>query len=239
MRKPIRLSVYFITIILCAWVAFSANAADDPKIYTRNNVLAAGNYNDGFGSSDITLIIQLEVDGNIIFDEGAEVKYLVPDADAPRWTEPNFDDSGWTDGITSVGYADGDDNTQIQGGAVASVYTRYEFDIPNASSVTEVTFRADFDDSYILWLNGVEIARTDNIATLSPVGEIPAWDVSSEQWSMQHIEATTLPAGQPNDARWNQGSIGVHTIAVKFSGPDGLFVEPQGNLIATWGSLKN
>lgn len=37
--------------------------------------------NDGFSSSDMTLIIQLTVGKDVIFDEGFEVKYHVPDKD--------------------------------------------------------------------------------------------------------------------------------------------------------------
>ena len=106
-QKP-RLFLIFVVLIVAST---SAHAA--PQIFTIGNVLAAGNYNDGLSSSDITLIIQLEAGGNIIFDEGAKVKYLVPEADVAGWNEREFDDSNWEDGITGVGYGDGDDNTEI------------------------------------------------------------------------------------------------------------------------------
>jgi len=75
-----------------ASLAVTAVAQDAP-IYATGNVLAAGNYNDGTGSSDITLIIQLEAGGSVIFDEGAAVKYHIPTADVDGWTLQGFDDS--------------------------------------------------------------------------------------------------------------------------------------------------
>ena len=120
---------------IAACLATTAVAFDTPSIFTQANILAAGNYNDGTASSDITLIIQLEAGGKIIFDEGADVMYHVPTEDVDGWTLPEFDDSDWEEGITSVGYSDGDDNTEIVGGAVNSVYTRYNFGIPGARDI--------------------------------------------------------------------------------------------------------
>ena len=165
-------------LCLCCTFASLAYAFDTPKLFTKDNVLAAGCYNDGFSSSDMTLIIQLTVGNDVIFDEGFEVKYHVPDEDVDGWTELEFDDTNWKKGITSIGYGDGDDNTEIKSGEVGSLYTRYHFDVPKATTSKKIMFRIDYDDSYIFWLNGVEIARSANIATLSPIGEIPAWDVS-------------------------------------------------------------
>ena len=56
---------------------FLLNAAGTPKIYNRNNILTAGNYNGGGSSSDITLITQIEANGEILIDEGHKVKYSV------------------------------------------------------------------------------------------------------------------------------------------------------------------
>ena len=143
----------------------------------------------------MTLIIQLTVGKDVIFDEGVEVRYHVPDKDVEGWTELEFDVKSWKKGITSIGYGDGDDNTEIKSGEVGSLYTRYHFDVPEAVTSKKVMFRIDYDDSYILWLNGVEIARSANIATLSPAPEIPAWDVSKIVDSMPDVEATKVPKG--------------------------------------------
>ena len=223
-------------------------AADTPKLFSKDNVLAAGCYNDGFSSSDMTLIIQLTVGNDIIFDEGVEVKYHVPDKDVDGWTELEFDDKSWKNGITSIGYGDGDDNTEIKAGEVGSLYTRYHFDVPKATTSKKIMFRIDYDDSYILWLNGVEIGRSANIATLSPVGEIPVWDVSKIVDSMPDVEATKVPKGKPNKDRWKRAvtprdrdvseTIHEFEIDVKFGGGSGLSVEAADKLTTAWARLK-
>jgi hypothetical protein len=226
-------------LLLFAWVTSSVDAAkDEPKLYTTNNVLAAGNYNQGTSSSDITLIVRIDAGGEIVVDEGHEVKYIVPQEDAEGWTEMEFDDSDWQDGISGVGYGDGDDNTEVVRGQVASIYTRYYFDVPNASNLDEIAFYVDYDDAYILWLNGVEIIRTANVAVLSPVGEVPNWDVSAVRGTMGGHGSAEMPKGQPNDARWKAGKIVTTIVGVEFGGQSGFPVEPQGKLTTTWGHLK-
>ena len=235
-------------LCLCCVFASLSYALDTPKIFTKDNVLAAGCYNDGFSSSDMTLIIQLTVGKDVIFDEGVEVKYHVPDEDVDGWTELEFDDTNWKKDITSIGYGDGDDNTEIKSGEVGSLYTRYQFDVPEAVTSKKVMFRIDYDDSYILWLNGVEIGRSANIATLSPVGEIPVWDVSRIVDSMPDVEATKVPKGKPNKDRWKKPvtprerdvheTIHEFEIDVKFGGGSALSVEATSKLTTLWARLK-
>ena len=226
-------------------LAANAVAQGTPTILATGNVLAAGNYNDGTGSSDITLIIQLEAGGSVIFDEGADVMYHIPTADVDGWTLPAFDDSGWEAGISSVGYNDGDDNTEVPNGA-NSIYTRYHFDIPGAQDISSITLRIDYDDSYILWLNGVEIARSANIATLSAAPEIPAWDVSKTVDSMPDVEATKFPAGKPNSDRWGATVTPfdqdvhetIHEIQVAVEFGSASAVKANGKLAAVWADLR-
>ncbi len=92
------------------------------------------------------------------------------------WNTPGFDDSSWLLGGTSIGYGDGDDLTvlrdmrrisddpetpdidEMQPGYV-SVYLRHEFEITDVADVDQLIFRVDYDDSFVCYLNGSEIAR--------------------------------------------------------------------------------
>ncbi|MCH8294744.1 hypothetical protein IH992_26970 [Candidatus Poribacteria bacterium] len=242
MFKQIQATIILV-LLLSIFMAFSVNAAE-VKLYTKNNILVAANQNDGLSSSDISLQVQIEVNGKIVVDEGHEVKYLAPDRDErkkkmPALHEPKFDDSKWEDGISGVGYDDGDDNTEIPGGDVAVIYTRYRFDVPKASSAKKIITRADYDDGYLLWLNGVEIARSPNLEVISKVGEIPDWDLTAPRGKMQNHGATQLPKGNPNKGRWGDAKIAVVEVDVTFGGTDGLPVEPRGKLTTTWGQLKS
>jgi hypothetical protein len=74
-----------------------------------------------------------------------------------NWFQPGFNDSGWQQGRGGVGYADGDDRTTIS--PVLSVFIRKKFTITNADKIVRALLHADFDDGFIAYLNGVEIAR--------------------------------------------------------------------------------
>jgi len=223
MLKQTETKMILVAIFLCAWVVVSADAVD---LYLEDNVLAAANYNDDISSSDITLIIRIEAGGDIVVDEGMPVGYIIPQADIDGWTEVAFDDSGWRGGLSGVGYGDGDDNTETRG-AAASIYTRYYFDVPNAESINSIRVLVDYDDGYILWLNGEEIGRSPSIESVSPVGDVPAWDVSAGG-DMGGHGATELEAGTPNETRWSSGEIAEHIVSFDFGGqrPAGSAGEP-------------
>ena len=76
-----------------------------------------------------------------------------PSAD---WYLPGFDDSSWNEDTASVdvGYLFNElpPNTK-------SLYLRYHFNMDNAKSAFPLNFSADFDDGYIVYLNGREVAR--------------------------------------------------------------------------------
>lgn len=205
-------------VLVSVWMVSSTSAAD-PELFLKGNVLAAGNYNDGAGSSDITLIIRIEAGGEILVDEGMVVGYIVPDEDIDDWIETDFDDSDWNRGVSGVGYGDGDDNTGVRSGNVFSVYTRYYFDVPNANIIDMITVSVDYDDGYILWLNGEHIGGTVG----APGGEAPAWNTNGGGHG-----ATELDAGKPNEARWDAAGIEKFDVPVDFGGqmPEGSAGKP-------------
>ena len=87
-------------------------------------------------------------------------KYRVGDSEPPSdWFETNFDDSTWDEGQGGIGYGDGDDNTNIS--STISLYMRKDFDIVDISHLEMALFHADYDDGFIAYLNGVEIARAN------------------------------------------------------------------------------
>jgi len=73
------------------------------------------------------------------------------------WREINFDDNSWLEGPGGIGYGDDDDGTIIN--PVTSVYLRLKFSIHNLTQIEKVLLLSDFDDAYVAYLNGVEIAR--------------------------------------------------------------------------------
>lgn len=95
-----------------------------------------------------------------------------------NWAILGFIDSGWEMGPSGFGYGDDDDNTILDAGNppamlnnYASIYIRRTFNVVNVAAVTSVTLSVDYDDAYVCYLNGAEVARSANIS-----GTPPAFD---------------------------------------------------------------
>ncbi len=219
----------FIYLISYSVSAAPIKSAEEVPLATGKNVLAAMVVNDASGSSDLTLIIQLKADGDIVLDEGHECTVIMPtenipdDNDPIGWTQPEFDDSDWQVGIYGIGYADGDDNTIIGNGSHAALYSRALFDINNAANVSDFEIGVDYDDAFVIFINGVEVARESG----TDIPEIPEWDSWSDKGSGHSHEASK--SDPPNYSRV--------TLPVKLTS---IFaVDGADKLAATWGGLKN
>ena len=225
-----RVTILSIVILLVCMVSFSEAALEATgnvaPLYPGNNILAGGAFNDSAGSSDLTLIIQLTADSAILIDEGSACKVIQPlenipsDGDPRGWTEFGFNDSSWDDGVLGIGYGDGDDNTVIGDGSHAAVYCRAPFVVDSPGSVGSLTLGADYDDACVIWINGVEVARTPD----TDIPDEPEWDSWSDQGSGQSHEASK--ANPPN----------YETVDLKFEMSSA--VRPQDKLTVLWGGLK-
>jgi len=98
-----------------------------------------------------------------IIREGDNWKYKIGDASIPsNWIDLSFDDTGWSEGPSGFGYGDGDDATIINN--LGSIFIRKKFEIEDTSAVLSVVLHVDYDDAFVAYLNGREIARA-NIGT--------------------------------------------------------------------------
>ncbi len=101
----------------------------------------------------------------VLFDFGAEWSYLPgrePPSDPPNaWREPDFDDSGWLVGETGIGYADADDATLLDDmeGNYTTVYLRRTVDVGSLAEVFAAVLSVDYDDGFVLYVNGTEVVR--------------------------------------------------------------------------------
>ncbi|MCZ6795751.1 MAG: CotH kinase family protein, partial [Planctomycetota bacterium] len=77
------------------------------------------------------------------------------------WTELDFEDRGWPVGPSGFGYGDGDDATLIDDmrDRYPTVFVRRKFRIEDAAAVETLTLWVDYDDGFVAYLNGREIAR--------------------------------------------------------------------------------
>ncbi len=102
-----------------------------------------------------------------IFGEGESCPYLVPDRDLGTvWQEIGFDDSDWEIGEPGFGYEDDDDITILPYGT-QSVYMRIEFTVQDISDITDLYFDVDYDDGFVAYINGTEVARENVVDPIS------------------------------------------------------------------------
>ncbi|MEY3425428.1 MAG: hypothetical protein RL679_786 [Bacteroidota bacterium] len=95
-------------------------------------------------------------------------KYIVPNASTSQnWIQPSFNADAWSSGQGGFGFGDGDDNTSIPSNSI-SVYHRISFTILDVSQITRAILNMDFDDGFVAYLNGVEIARNGIVSNGQP-----------------------------------------------------------------------
>ena len=95
-----------------------------------------------------------------IIPRGTEWEYLVPSSEpADSWKYPGFDASSWNIGKSGFGNGDNDDSTVINN--IISVFIRKEFYISNLPEIGEMVLSIDYDDGFIAYINGHEIARSN------------------------------------------------------------------------------
>jgi hypothetical protein len=118
-------------------------------------------------ASATTINIDGGSDGNNIIAPGESWKFFKgtepPSNPLEAWTAVDFDDSQWRTGPSGFGYGDNDDATvfnDMQGNYV-SVYIRKEFSGSSFSPDDVLTLEVDYDDGFIAYLNGVEVARAN------------------------------------------------------------------------------
>ncbi|OAV43527.1 CotH kinase family protein [Lewinella sp. 4G2] len=97
--------------------------------------------------------------------DGDECRYVVPTSDVSTdWVNTDYDDSAWTRGRTSIGYGDGDYATQLNAGTL-SVFVRQTFTVADPATIEELILNVDYDDGFVAYLNGTEIARANMVGT--------------------------------------------------------------------------
>ncbi|MCA9527709.1 MAG: CotH kinase family protein, partial [Myxococcales bacterium] len=122
-------------------------------------------------------------------DWGALWRYLPVEAQQdPFWPQPGFDDSGWPEGPSGFGRADNDDATVV---ATHTIYVRHTFEVTaeEIADLQALLLHVDYDDGFVAYLNGVEVAR----ALLGAPGVAPA----PQQFADAAHEAVLVAGSQP------------------------------------------
>ncbi len=123
----------------------------------------------------LLLLISLSINLNTLFSQNInhwemlvaadDTWHYFPGISEPpvNWPNIDFEVSSWELGRGGFGYGDGDDGTTIN--PVASVYIRLNFNIIDLENISRAILHVDYDDAFVAYLNGHEIARA-NIGTI-------------------------------------------------------------------------
>ncbi|QQS35384.1 MAG: CotH kinase family protein [Ignavibacteriales bacterium] len=115
-------------------------------------------------------------------------KYRLGVSEPPvEWKNPGYNDQSWSSGPSGFGYSDGDDSTVLP--AVNSFYLRKIFNVQDISTIVAAVLHVDYDDAFVAYLNGIEIAR----ANIGETGIPPAYSASADSAT----EAVIYQGGNP------------------------------------------
>jgi hypothetical protein len=142
---------------------------DDPFQWVfPNSIVNPGEYLLVFASGKDRR--ETPLNWNTIISSGDNWKYLVPTTEpTSNWRVNTFPDTNWLTGKSGFGFGDNDDATEVT--VLRSIFLRKKFTISDVASVQKLVLHMDYDDGFIAYLNGVEIARSQMN------GVLPRFDV--------------------------------------------------------------
>lgn len=173
-----------------------------------------------------------------LISAGAEYRYLTPEQPIDiSWTESGFDDTDWGVGSSGFGFGDDDDATLLDEDSV-SVFLRTDFTIESLADVTGLVLHMDYDDGFIAYINGVEIARAnmeddafdalaqpDHEATLFQNNTIEAFVVDMSNNPLREGE-NTLAIQVHNASIGSSDLSAIPVLSVGFQTPSEVGVAP-------------
>ena len=105
---------------------------------------------------------------DLIVNSDDVFRYWSSNSGAPDagWRNTGFDDGAWESGQGGIGYGDNDDLTEID--ACNSVCIRKSVTVGDSSTWAAAWLYIDYDDAFVAYLNGTEIARSAGFADAFP-----------------------------------------------------------------------
>ncbi|MEN8773953.1 MAG: lamin tail domain-containing protein [Akkermansiaceae bacterium] len=129
---------------------------------SRTLTIILGAVLSGFASGDVVIneIAATHTPRNLRWDENDQAYAGA----GPAWWTMSFDDSRWESGNLPVGYSLGSISTDLGAdlrNVSPSFYVRktFEVSLSEASSSAPMVLGINYNDGFIAWINGVEVAR--------------------------------------------------------------------------------
>ncbi|MFN0130876.1 MAG: Ig-like domain-containing protein, partial [Verrucomicrobiales bacterium] len=135
----------------------------------RHEVHVVASWNAGAATSSKVGFV-VEPPPATLVPADANWRYRAVASAAPAgWQTASFDDSSWVAGPAPLGFGEGDEATVIPSGTPTNrpitSYFRHRFFVEDPRAVSELTARLIRDDGALVWINGVEVIRSNLPAT--------------------------------------------------------------------------
>jgi hypothetical protein len=113
------------------------------------------------------------------------------------WKENAFDDSAWSAGPAELGFGDGDESTVLTAGHPC-YYFRRAFWVDDPAAFAELELQLLRDDGAIVYLNGVEVLRSNMPGTVSysTYASVGIVDAGELVWTTIPVNAAGLTSGK-------------------------------------------
>jgi hypothetical protein len=99
-------------------------------------------------------------------------RYFIGNQEPPaNWRMDNFNDSNWLKGRGALGYGENNINSTVPDSTL-SIYILKHFNIADSSKIQVGVLNIDYDDGFVSWINGVEVAREN----LGNTNDLPAFN---------------------------------------------------------------
>jgi hypothetical protein len=125
------------------------------------------------------VLLTFQVEAQIEFSYHSTYAYLKGKDAATlgsNWMSTGFDYSGWSSGNAPFRYGDGTSGVELTDmqNSYSTIYLRSTFECANKDLIKELTISADYDDGFVIWINGVVALSHNAPASLAYNAFAPA-----------------------------------------------------------------
>ncbi|MBN1672820.1 MAG: lamin tail domain-containing protein [Kiritimatiellae bacterium] len=146
----------------------------------------------------------------VLVAKGADWRYMPGTAEASSpaaaWRGAEFSDSAWLSGAAPFGYGPLVYGTRVgMAGKFTSLFLRKPFTLTRPAQVSELRLNVDYDDGFIVWINGQEVARVnvqdgpvayDEVCSGYVTGSSASWSAGISGGALPVLGATNVLAVQ-------------------------------------------
>ena len=163
---------------------------------------------------DISYGNSTKVSDTSVISSSSSAKWLIPEDSVQDWNKTDYDDSLWNTGTLGIGYDISSDydpffETDVRAqmrDTQTSLYIRAPFQIKNPELVSNIELKMNYDDGFIAWINGKQIASSNAPA----IAEWNARATSSHRDS-EAVQKLTIPIDfQPKEL-----AKGINVLAIQ------------------------